>query len=341
MRSADHAELLEPVDGASPCGEPLDYDPGFLELERATRAGPERQAGDQTVAGDAPDWRRVAELGGELAGRSKDIRIAIALARAWLGTEGFAGLAGGLSLIAGFLDGYWDELHPAPDPDDEGDQTIRLNALANLRDSAGLLAEIRRIPLAAARGVGSFTFNDWQAVRHGNPDGEGPTLAQVEGAFGETGPAALDQASAAIASCLASLAAIEGSIRTRVGPGDAIRLDPLRDLLAQVKSVIDDHRPGRTAEPADAGTGREDDPPRSITGGIAGRSDVIGLLDRICQWYRTNEPSSPVPILLERAKQMVSRDFLELLMELAPDGAPQFRNVAGLRSPGPIEEDEN
>jgi type VI secretion system protein ImpA len=68
---------------------------------------------------------------------------------------------------------------------------------------------------------------------------------------------------------------------------------------------------------------------------------VIGLLDRICQWYRTNEPSSPVPILLERAKQMVSRDFIELLMELAPDGAPQFRNVAGLRSPGPIEEDED
>ena len=68
---------------------------------------------------------------------------------------------------------------------------------------------------------------------------------------------------------------------------------------------------------------------------------MIGLLDRICQWYRTNEPSSPVPILLERAKQMVSRDFLALLMELAPDGAPQFRNVAGLRSPGPIEEDED
>ena len=82
-------------------------------------------------------------------------------------------------------------------------------------------------------------------------------------------------------------------------------------------------------------------PPQPVTGGIASRSDVIGLLDRICQWYRTNEPSSPVPILLERAKQMVSRDFIELLMELAPDGAPQFRNVAGLRSPGPIEEDED
>ena len=153
MRSADYAELLEPIDGAFPCGEPLDYDPGFLEFERATRAGPERQAGDQTVAGETQDWRHVAELGVELAGRSKDIRIAVALARAWLATEGFAGLAGGLSLIAGYLDGYWDELHPAPDADDGGDQTIRLNALANLRDAAGLLAEIRRVPLAAARGV--------------------------------------------------------------------------------------------------------------------------------------------------------------------------------------------
>ena len=48
--------------------------------QRATRAGPERQAGDQTVAGEAQDWRHVAELGVELAGRSKGIRIAVALA---------------------------------------------------------------------------------------------------------------------------------------------------------------------------------------------------------------------------------------------------------------------
>ena len=56
------------------------------------------------MAGEAPDWPHVAELGLELAGRSKDVRIAIALARAWLATEGFAGLAAGLSLTAGYLD---------------------------------------------------------------------------------------------------------------------------------------------------------------------------------------------------------------------------------------------
>src|SRR5690242_21313615 len=32
-----------------------------------------------------------------------------------------------------------------------------------------------------------------------------------------------------------------------------------------------------------------------------------------------SEPSSPIPLLLERAKRLVAKDFLEVLAELAPD----------------------
>jgi type VI secretion system protein ImpA len=327
MTSVNFAELLEPIKGPFNCGKALDYDLDFLEFDLATRGKPDRQAGDQTVAGEAPDWPRVAELGLELAGRSKDVRIAIALARAWLATEGFAGLAAGLSLTAGYLDRFWEGLHPAPDADDDGDQTIRLNALANLGDPAGLLADIRRVPLVAARGIGSFSFNDWQAAGYGNSE----TLSEIEGAFGKTDPASLDEASVAIASCLDALGSIDVSIRARVEPGEMIRLDPLREALTRVKSVIDDHRPWR-AGTAETGASAEGDLPKRMAGEITSRADVIGRLDHICQWYRSNEPSSPVPVMLERAKQMVSRDFLTLLMELAPDGTSQFRNIAGLRS---------
>ena len=111
-----------------------------------------------------------------------------------------------------------------------------------------------------------------------------------------------------------------------------IRLDPLREALTRVKSVVDDHRPWR-AGTAETGASAEGDLPKRMAGEITSRADVIGRLDHICQWYRSNEPSSPVPVMLERAKQMVSRDFLTLLMELAPDGASQFRSIADSGAP--------
>ncbi len=37
-----------------------------------------------------------------------------------------------------------------------------------------------------------------------------------------------------------------------------------------------------------------------------------------------------MPALLERAKRLVSKDFMALLLELAPEGAAHYRSIAGL-----------
>jgi type VI secretion system protein ImpA len=34
--------------------------------------------------------------------------------------------------------------------------------------------------------------------------------------------------------------------------------------------------------------------------------------------------------LLERAKRLMAKDFLEILRDLAPDGVPQFEVVSGI-----------
>lgn len=72
-------------------------------------------------------------------------------------------------------------------------------------------------------------------------------------------------------------------------------------------------------------------PASASSGEIRGRSDIVLTLERLCRWYVANEPASPVPALLERAKRLVSQDFLSLLVELAPGGVEQFRNLAGIR----------
>jgi type VI secretion system protein ImpA len=52
----------------------------------------------------------------------------------------------------------------------------------------------------------------------------------------------------------------------------------------------------------------------------------------MCAYYARVEPSSPVPLLLQRAKRLASMDFLAIVRELADQGFAQVANVAGIRA---------
>jgi type VI secretion system protein ImpA len=67
-------------------------------------------------------------------------------------------------------------------------------------------------------------------------------------------------------------------------------------------------------------------------GEIASRQDAIRAMDAIAAFFRKNEPSSPVPLLLDRAKRLVSKSFLELLEDIAPDSVSQVRQLGGIKA---------
>jgi type VI secretion system protein ImpA len=49
----------------------------------------------------------------------------------------------------------------------------------------------------------------------------------------------------------------------------------------------------------------------------------------ICKYYADVEPSSPVPILLNRAKYLVTSDFIQIVQNLLPDGISQLEQIKG------------
>ena len=65
------------------------------------------------------------------------------------------------------------------------------------------------------------------------------------------------------------------------------------------------------------------------TGDIATRDDVLRSLDKILAYYTRHEPSSPLPVLLNRAKNLVHADFAAIVRNLIPDGMSQFENLRG------------
>jgi type VI secretion system protein ImpA len=56
------------------------------------------------------------------------------------------------------------------------------------------------------------------------------------------------------------------------------------------------------------------------------------MIDRICAYYERYEPSSPVPLLLQRARRLVDKNFMEILQDLAPEGMSQARQVGGIEN---------
>jgi type VI secretion system protein ImpA len=67
----------------------------------------------------------------------------------------------------------------------------------------------------------------------------------------------------------------------------------------------------------------------SVSGAISSREDVDRLLDRMCEYYERNEPSSPIPLLLKRCKRLVSANFLDIVRDVAPNAVDQVETLCG------------
>ncbi|MFC3182844.1 type VI secretion system protein TssA [Cypionkella sinensis] len=86
--------------------------------------------------------------------------------------------------------------------------------------------------------------------------------------------------------------------------GFEISMSRMRDLSGQANITSDDFS-----------TPREDDPP---TPEVVSRDHAGQILKQIEDFYRMREPASPIPILLFKARNMLSKDFHALVRELIP-----------------------
>ena len=350
MSVVDVEQLLQAVSDESPCGEDLEYDPAFGELERLSQRKPEQQMGDTVIPAEEPNWGAVKKQSVELLARSKDLRVAVVLARALTRTDGLLGLEAGLALLEGLLERYWGDVHPGLDPDDDNDPTLRVNTLASLCDPEALLGAVRLAPLVSSRGFGRFSLRDVQLATGEVVAPEGtamPDAASVDGAFMEGDPEDLLGIAAAVARAIERVRVIETLVTEQVGVGDAVDLSALPDLLREVQRVLSERLAqrgigsGTQEEPAEAGEEAPvsgETPPvaarQTPPGEIGTREEAIRSLDRVCAYFERYEPSSPVPVLLQRAKRLVSKSFLEIIRDLAPDGLSQVEMFRGVDKDG-------
>ncbi len=334
------AGWLEDISTTLPCGVDLEYDPSFRLLEEAVNGKPEAEYGKTIVAAVPPDWKAANTLCAELMSRSRDLRVVAYLSRARLASVGVAGLADGLALAHGLLQQHWHHVHPQLDAGDNNDPTARINALAAFVDKSGVLDELLDTPLLPQLSSQTLpvTLRDWS---YANGDMTAPpgravmSLAEIEAAI----TAAIDHAKLLKASFSAALAhaeRIEVVLTKHVGIAQALDLSALKTPLRRGESLIGECLSkldiDKTPEPETLAAGQLSavvDAAVPSTHQPATRADVIAMLDRLCDYYARHEPSSPVPLLLQRARGLVDKSFVDLLKDLAPEGLAQLTSVVG------------
>ncbi len=328
--------LLTAVSSNSPCGDELEYDADFLQLERDAQGKPERTMGDSVHPAEPPQWRKIEQSSITLLQRSKDLRITHFLLQSALALDGFSGLANALTLINDLLGRYWPTLYPQLDADDANDPTVRINALSGiacetnirlLRES--LLTRSRTFgPIslrAALNASGLQSFSDEHLTRD-----------ELAGALRDSDSEHLCALRSALQEAHCTADAIEHYVSSQVGSAQGVDLSALKQPLKQALYILDEYAPGQAVAKLAPQNTQDPLPVKQIVAaapqipeGVGNRDDVVRSLDKILNYYARHEPSSPLPVLLNRAKNLVQADFAAIVRNLIPDGMSQFENLRG------------
>ena len=340
MSAFDVEQLIAPVSDEAPSGENLEYEPEFGEFERAGEATPDQQMGDEVVEGHGADWSAVIEQGTALFERTNDLRVAVLMSRAAVNLHGPAGLASGIALVRGLLENQWESVHPQLDAEDNDDPTFRVNSMLPLADRDGMLHDIGLMPLVSSKVVGRFSLRDTRVaageLAPANDDDQVPDSALISAAFQDVEIDELQADSGHIEQALEDIGRCEAIFAEQVGAANSPNVDPLVGELKAINKIYAENLAARGIgvavaddEGGGAGAAAGGSP---ISGDVRSREDAIRMIEKICAYYDRQEPSSPVPILLQRVKRLISMDYMEIVRELTPEAIAAVEALAGIQS---------
>jgi len=331
--------LLQPITLDAPCGENLENKDPLVSLDSLRIFGESTSPDERPDPKDPerrrllppPDWAEIKRVALDGLGKSKDLRVLAYLGTASLRTDGLPVFTETLFIASHWLEEYWTEAYPRIDED----FIARRSALNCLADPMAVIDCLRKTPLVASRQHGRFGLRqiDVAAGLLSASDGETrASQAQINAAFAEV-PAddlrALRQSSAV---AVAALKSIVEKMSETAGPQAAPEFSALMQVLVRIVKVLDTQLEARTGNTADgsASTTTGLASGSVSVGAIGSRQDAVRALEAVAEFFRRNEPSSPIPLFCDRAKRLVSKNFLEVLADVAPDAVSQARSAGGL-----------
>jgi type VI secretion system protein ImpA len=350
----DYVKLItEPLSGDAGCGTNLEDDSSFQHFFFTAQGTPERFDGENTLAAEPPDWRTVKKAALSFLAHTKDIKLISVLSQAVLNTEGIEAYSQCLVGLSKLIQHEWQNLYPPLDEDD-GDPLERLSGLAHLNDDF-IVKSLKALPMASVKGIGIVTLESIELATNGSSHAS-LSISQIKGIFREINLAQVQLLYGALAYSLESLQSINQCFIDKAGYEYSVNFDRTTEVIGQLLAALekytdvgvtqldqenDSSDKNSDAQDAEAGYpgdaqqqqhSRVTDMNKSLAGSnglVESRADVEKCLKLINGYYARYEPSSPIPVLVNRALNLVNKDFMQLMQNLYPDALPALRQLGG------------
>ncbi len=323
--------FLKPVSTESPCGPDLEYDADFLKLS-GDLEGPQEK-----IAGDVPEkeinWNSITPRAEALLLRTKDLRVALGLSRAWTHREGLTGLVSGLHLINDLLTLYWEDIHPNLDREDDNDPMRRLNVLSEIGNYGIWVRDVQNVMIffppirISIRDIliilGKISTTQVSA---------GYTQAQIEEMFRAPENAQVIQnLNNCITEVLETLQEIRNFLKQKINEAllpDFSKLNStLEPILLLCKNIaVSDQRIDQEVNSV-IGENTVVDKNASPQGEIRNREDVVRVLDKVCKYIERTEPTNPVSLIIRLAQTLMTKNFLEIIEAIPPEDMKVFKKI--------------
>lgn len=306
------SQYCQSISDEHPCGVDVEYDDLFQELERL-----------MPLAVEAKQWGDLLAQCESLLLITHDLRVAVAYVRIQihLSNDGLAGLLKGLRLVSCLINKFWDCVYPGIDKYDKEEPYLeRINTLAILGGYKELTLPVKKKVVIFSTAFDDYSFDNLIEIKND----EDARVNLIKGLSGDEMDA-LRQTLSYWAMIHAEVCNIKENIATKTGAGFTDFDEHLIPFLAQGELVLKALCNSENVELAmipDTSTSKLLDVEKQVAmavsasdGRISSREDVMKSLDKLCEYYEAYEPSSPVPLLLKRAKKIIYQDFREILDE--------------------------
>jgi type VI secretion system protein ImpA len=341
--------LMRPLSDSLPCGQSLEDTSTLAEFDAYKLFGQQQVIGTRRPGQkedeppSPPAWDEISDKALAALATSKDLRVLAHLAAAQLWNGGILPFCDTLRVAAGWLETWFDAVYPRVDED----IYFRTNALNNFNDRLAIVDALRRTPLVSTRSTGPISLRHIELAAGIVPVTKGDALPPKEGeinaAFGAAPLADLQTQISAVKGALDSLSKIDAKMAAAGGVdatpnfdgrGDKEKLVSVRHQLKRIHEIVRAQlaaRPDAPAAAADGAAAAEGAAAPGAVGPIRTRQDAIRALDAVMIFFATTEPSSPVPMFVERAKRLIAMSFLDVLQDIVPDALNAAKAAGGVR----------
>ena len=322
-------ELCKPVSVESPCGEDLVYDPDFMQLQTDLEPPQERMIGAATTK--EPNWREIAARSEALFSRTKDLRVAVWLTRAWTRRDGLIGLVSGLYLINDLITLYWKDMHPRS-AEDENDFRMKLNTLSEIGHYEILVRDVQSIVLVfqydkmAIRDI-LIVLGKIRVANHSS----GYTQAQIVAMFHDQGNGtAINDLRNGLTEALGTLLEIQSFLKQ---PENGEQLLDFKKLTTATLEPIlnlcksDYELNQEVGEKPSLPAGAAVEKTTTTSGEIRNREDIARILESVCKYIERTEPTNPVSLIIRLAQTLMTKNFLEIIEAIPPEDMKVFKKI--------------